>query len=291
MRVAVVGHVEWVQFARVEQVPSPGEIVHARDHWEEPAGGGAVAAVQLARLAGAAELFTAFGDDELGRRAREELTGLGLRVHAVDRPEPQRRAFTFVDDDGERTITVLGRRLVPQEDDPLPWERLDGVDAVYVTGGDSGAVRAARRARVVVATPRTGKQTLVEAGVALDALVASADDPGEHLPPDALDPPPGLMVWTSGSEGGTYSGADGLEGSWEAATPPGPVEDVYGAGDAFAAGFTFGLGEGRPVEAAIELASRCGAACLTGRGPYTAQLRLDAEGESPGGGAGREGSH
>lgn len=202
MRVAVVGHVEWVQFARVERVPSPGEIVHAGDHWEEPAGGGAVTAVQLARLAGAAELFTAFGDDELGRRAREELTALGLRVHALDRPEPQRRAFTFLDDDGERTITVIGRRLVPQEDDPLPWERLDGVDAVYVTGGDAGAVRAARRARVLVATPRTGEQTLVEAGVALDALVGSAEDPGEHLPPDALDPQPRLLVSTSGSEGG-----------------------------------------------------------------------------------------
>ena len=29
MRVAVVGHVEWVEFARVERVPDPGEIVHA----------------------------------------------------------------------------------------------------------------------------------------------------------------------------------------------------------------------------------------------------------------------
>ena len=51
-RVAVVGHVEWVQFARVEHVPRAGEVVHARDAFEEPAGGGAVAAVQLARLAG-----------------------------------------------------------------------------------------------------------------------------------------------------------------------------------------------------------------------------------------------
>ena len=29
MRVAVVGHVEWIEFARVERVPAPGEIVHA----------------------------------------------------------------------------------------------------------------------------------------------------------------------------------------------------------------------------------------------------------------------
>ena len=287
VRVAVVGHVEWVQFARVAQVPSPGEIVHAEDWWDEPAGGGAVAAVQLARLAGEADLFTAFGDDELGRRAREQLSAMGLRVHAVDRPEPQRRAFTFLDEEGERTITVLGRRLSPSEDDPLPWERLVGADAVYFTAGDPGALRAARRARVLTATPRAGEETLVEGGVGLDALIGSAEDPGERLAPDALDPPPRLVFSTSGSEGGSYTGADGAEGTWEAARPPGPVADVYGAGDAFAAGLTYALAEDRPVDEAIKLAARCGAACLSGRGPYEAQLRLD--GADPPSGAGGEG--
>ena len=46
MRVAVVGHVEWVEFAEVDAVPRAGEIVHAREIWSEAAGGGAVAAVQ-----------------------------------------------------------------------------------------------------------------------------------------------------------------------------------------------------------------------------------------------------
>ena len=293
MRVAVVGHVEWVQFARVERLPSAGEIVHALEWWDEPAGGGAVAAAQLARLAGEADLFTALGEDELGARAREELAGLGLRVHAAGRPEPQRRGFTFVDADGERTITVLGRRLVPRADDPLPWERLEGTDAVYFTAGDAGALRAARSARVLVATPRAGEEVLVEGGVALDALVGSAEDPGERLDADDLDPPPRLVVSTSGAEGGRYTGADGTEGSWEAAAPPGPVEDVYGAGDSFAAGLAYGLAEGRPVQEAVELAARCGAACLTGRGPYEGQLRLDdgrdAEGGQGGGRRSRSG--
>src|SRR5205809_5211056 len=99
--VAVVGHVEWVHFARVERVPVPGEIVHASDNWEEPAGGGTVAAVQLAKLAGSAVFFTALGDDELGRRCREEIQRLGVTVEAAFRPTPQRRAFTFVDAAGE----------------------------------------------------------------------------------------------------------------------------------------------------------------------------------------------
>jgi ribokinase len=53
---------------------------------------------------------------------------------------------------------------------------------------------------------------------------------------------------------------------------PGAVVDTYGAGDSFAAGLTFGLGEGMGVEPALELAARCGAWCISGRGPYGNQL-------------------
>jgi hypothetical protein len=65
MRVAVIGHVEWIEFVRVPRVPAAGEIVHTRDAWAEPGGGGAVAAVELARLAGECTFFTALADDAL----------------------------------------------------------------------------------------------------------------------------------------------------------------------------------------------------------------------------------
>src|SRR5437868_4572829 len=95
-------------------MPSPGDIIHVDDYWEEPAGGGPGAAVQLAKLAGSrAWFFTALGDDELGHRAAGELTRMGLDVHAAWRDEPQRRAVTFIDEDGERAITIIGRRLHP----------------------------------------------------------------------------------------------------------------------------------------------------------------------------------
>jgi hypothetical protein len=69
LRLAVIGHVEWAEFLRVPHLPTPGEIVHVIDRWETAGGGGAVTAVQLARLAGHATFFTALGDDELGHRA------------------------------------------------------------------------------------------------------------------------------------------------------------------------------------------------------------------------------
>jgi ribokinase len=276
MRVAVVGHVEWIEFARVERVPAPGEIAHARETWEDPAGGGAVAAVQLARLAGECLFLTALGDDPLGHRAKRDLEALGVRVEAAWRSEPQRRAFVHLDAEGERTITVMGKRLGPHADDPLPWRELDGVDAVYFTAGDPGAVRAARAARTLVATVRA-IEALAKAGVQLDALVSSAKDQGELYRPGEIDPPPLLVVRTAGAAGGSLVTADGRTSEWAGAPLPGRPVDAYGAGDSFAAGLTYGLGEGRSPQEALELAARCGAACMTGRGPYEGQLRAHPE--------------
>jgi ribokinase len=270
MRVAVVGHVEWVDFVRVERLPAPGEIVHAIDAWAEPAGGGGVAAVVLAALAGECTLFTALGDDELGRRSAAELGGHGVRVEAALRPEPQRRAVTHVDDTGERTITLLSHKLVPRKDDPLPWAELAEYDAVYFTGGDPAALRAARVARSLVATARE-LTTLVEAEVQLDALVRSGRDPGETYEEGWLDPPPRIAVATEGSEGGLVT-EGGDERRYAAAELPGPVSDMYGAGDSFAAGLTYGLGAGLSLQETLDLAARCAALALTRHGAYGGAL-------------------
>src|SRR5215210_6423368 len=155
-RVAVVGHVEWMEFARVPRLPAPGEIVHVTESWEEAGGGEAVAPVQLAKLGGGADFFTALASDERARLSAERLARHGVRVHASPRDVPQRRGFTHIDADGERTITVIGERIVPHGADPLPWERLAETDGVYFTGGDPGALQAARQAGALVATPRAG---------------------------------------------------------------------------------------------------------------------------------------
>jgi ribokinase len=268
-----VGHVEWIEFGRVDHVPVPGEIVHVSDSWLEPAGGGAVAAVQLAKLAGTATLYTALGDDELGHRAKRELEQLGLHVEAAFRPEPQRRGFVHIDSAGERTITVIGERMGPRGDDDLSWEGLSETDAVYLTAGDAGAAVHARRARALVSTARN-LDTLAAAGVRLDALVASSRDPGERYRSGDLDPPPVNVVRTAGAAGGEYETLDGQTGRWEATPLPGPPVDSYGCGDSFAAGVTYGLGAGMPIGEAVVVGARCGAACLTGRGPYEGQLTL-----------------
>jgi ribokinase len=269
LRVAVVGHVEWVHFARVSHVPSAGEVVHARDPFDEPAGGGAVAAVQLARLAGTASLVTVLGDDEHGLRSAARLRELGVDVLASVVRDPTRRAVTLVDDAGERTITTFGPRLEPRGGEaPGRWQQLD---ALYFTAGDEAELREARaRSRVLVASPRA--HAALGRGVELDALVLSGSDEIELREAAPALAEAELVVWTEGERGGRYRRRDGETGRWVAAQPPGARADSYGCGDSFAAGLTYGLGAGLALADALTLAARCGAVCLTGRGPYERQL-------------------
>lgn len=274
-RIAVVGHVEWVQFAHVPRVPRAGEVMHARDPFEEPAGGGAVAAVQAARLAGDAVLMTVLGDDHHGHRSMQRLRELGVRVHAALHSAPTRRAIALLDDSGERTITTFGPRLEPAgSDEELPWKVLEEVDGVYFTAGDVGALRSARAARVLVASPRANGA--LGHGVPLDALVLSNGDRIERDAAAAASRDAALVVTTDGARGGSYRERSGATGTWAASPPPAPPVSTYGCGDSFAAGLTYGLAAGLAVTAALELAARCGAACLSGRGPYRHQLRLAA---------------
>jgi ribokinase len=266
-RFAVVGHVEWIEFGRFSHVPEPGEIIDASEWFSEVAGSAAVVAVQLAKLSGDVDFFTALGTDDRGRRSAERLRELGVRVHAAPREGMQRWGFVHLDDNGERTISIVGERHAPHGDDHIPWERLDGADAVFVSGGDEAAMREARRARLLVATPRAAESL---GGIRIDALVGSGKDRLEQVDPATLDA--GLIVTTAGKEGGTWQAGEQRTGSFHAAALPGPLVDEYGAGDTFAGGLTYALGAGYEIDAALAFAARAGAANLTGRGPYAGQL-------------------
>ena len=244
MRVAVVGHVEWIEFARVERVPAPGEIVHALEAWEEPAGGGAVAAVQLARLAGECLFLTALGDDALGHRAKRELEALGVRVEAAWRAEPQRRAFVYLDaerrahDHGDRRAAraargrsaALGRAAtastpstsrpatrVPcgRREQPARWWR--------------PCARSTRWRRPASSSTRWFRAPTTRA-----SATRRATSTRRRCSSCARPAPAAARSWRP----------DGTHSRWAAAPLPGPPVDAYGAGDCFAAGLTYGLAEG-----------------------------------------------
>ncbi len=262
MRVGVVGHVEVVEFALADRVPGPGEIAHAPSSFVVPAGGGGVAAVVLAGLAGACSFWTALGDDDAGRFAVADLTsrGVDLRVEWWA-GVPTRRGFCHLTDDGERTITVIGERLAPDVAD------LDTLDGVYVTAASAQLLHQVReRARVLVATPRVGT-ALARSGVTVDVLVGSDADPGEDLSGAGLAPPRAI-VRTRGADGGVWSTADGATGEWSPTPVHGEVRDAYGCGDAFAAALTHELAAGHALPDACARAAEAGAHRLTLRGPF-----------------------
>ena len=194
LRLAVVGHLEWVTFLAVDQLPQAGRISRAHRSLEEPAGAGAVVAVQLAQLCGAEVLFfTALGRDAIGVRSESRLQELGVTPQIAWRDQPTRRGLSLVDGSSDRAITVIGDRLTPTAADPLPWEQLSDCAGVFVSASDAEGLRLARRARVLTATPRLRLPLLLDAGVVLDALIGSGLDPSEQIPKGALAPAPRLF--------------------------------------------------------------------------------------------------
>jgi ribokinase len=258
-----VGHIEWVEFVPVEHLPGAGEVIHAGEVLSRAAGGGGVVAAVLAELGAEVDFYTALGNDAYGRGAMRQLVERGVTMHVAWRDDPTRRAFTLLERGGERTIVTIGARLDPLDADELDWPKLREAAGVYVTAGDAAALWAAREAPVVVASPRA-RTALSEAGPTIDALVFSASDRDERDWAERAGSRTRLMVATDGSRGGRWWGES--EGRWQAAELPGAAIDSYGCGDSFAAGFTFGLASGEPVERAAALGARCGALCLTRTG-------------------------
>ena len=272
-RLSVIGHTEWVEFARTDHLPGRGEVAHATSELSEPAGGGAVVAVQFARLAGECRFHTALGDDETGARARARLSELGVTtIDGQLRAEPTRRALTLVDGSAERTIITLGPRLEPCGEQ---LGELSALDGLYFTAGDGAALTRARAAaRVLTLTPRAASAAR-DAQVELDALIYSASDELEIRLAGPIEHLAKLVIRTAGTEGGEWAAHDGSSGRWPAATVPGTPRDTYGCGDTFAGGVTYGLAAGYQLADALALGARCAAVCLTGRGPYERMLAAD----------------
>jgi ribokinase len=260
LRVAVVGHIEWVDFVALREYPAEGQVTGAT-HWSaRVGGGGGVAAVVLAELGAEVDFFLALGRDANGQAAAHQLAERGVRAHVAWRDEMTRRAITYLSGHGERTIVTIGERLQPHGDDELEWERLRDADGVYFTAGDPAALVRARHARVLVASPR-GREALDQDGPMLDALVFSEEDADESAWAARLSERTRLMVGTQGAHGGRWWGSS--EGRWAAVPLPGPPWDTYGCGDSFAAAFTFALAAGRTVAEAAELGAEQGALALT----------------------------
>jgi len=266
LKLAVIGHIEWVTFLKVDQLPLAGQISHAKDCFEEAAGGAAVAAVQMARLInGPVDLITSLGKDNCGEKCYERLTKLGLNLKVAWREKPTRKGISLISKDGERAITVIGERLQPIASDNLPWGDMKNYDGIFVTATDKEGIRFARKAKFLAVTPRTGENTLKISKVRINALIGSGLDPGEKINYEDLEPKPDVYIATEGKSGGTIYPT---RHKYSSIKPSSKEIDSYGCGDCFAGAVTAAMSAKMDLAQAIRIGAYCGAECSTHFGPY-----------------------
>jgi sulfofructose kinase len=258
------------------------------------------AAVAIARLGGAAELWSRVGDDSAGHTIRAGLRAERVDVRYVQAFEGARSSTSaiIVDDRGERLIVGQRDASMPSGTSWLPLERVRTADAVV------GDVRWLEGVRAVFAQARKDKVlTLLDADLgAREAL------PGLlQLTDYAIFSAPSLRDLVSGgsdaerlehvlSLGPRHAGVTlGAEGYlWREPTGGGhmpgfrvSVTDTTGAGDAFHGTFALMLTEGRSVAASARTSAAAAALKCTRLGsraglPLRAELEAFETSRAPG---------
>jgi len=265
LKFAVIGHIEWINFIQLDQLPRPGLISHSKKSLEYPAGGGSVIAKRLKELSNSeVHFFTALGRDFYGKECLKILENMGIKLHVAWRDQPTRKGFSVIDSEGERSIIVVGDRLAPTHKDNLDWDILKDVDGIFITAADKELFKKSRIAKTVCSTPRVGLKIINESGIYLDGLIGSNLDPGEVFSLDELRLKPKFVIKTEGENGGiVYPG-----GRYKASENKENKVDSYGCGDSFAAGILYGLSSNWNIEESLNLAKILGRNCSEHFGPY-----------------------
>src|SRR4051812_9316975 len=124
-RVVVLGSSGFDLTVRLPRLPRPGETLLGGELLTGPGGKGANQAIAARRAGAEVTFLTAFGDDEFGRRVRENDRGEGIDLtHAKVVPGVANQvALIFVGDDGQNLIGVApgaSAHLTPDDVDRLP---------------------------------------------------------------------------------------------------------------------------------------------------------------------------
>ena len=265
LKFAVIGHIEWINFLSVDKLPNPGIITHAKKSIELPAGGGSLIAKTLSELTNnEVHFFTSLGNDYYGKKSCEYFEKVGLKLHIAWRNEPTRKGFSIIDNHGERSITIIGKRLSPSFSDNLDWNLLEDMDGIFITAGDIDIFKKSREAKILCTTPRVGIELINKSEIILDALIGSNLDPDEKFLLSDLIQKHRFVIKTEGEKGGIcFPG-----GQFDAIKNNNQNIDSYGCGDSFAAGVLYGLSENWSIEKSLTLGKVLGRNCIEHFGPY-----------------------
>lgn len=226
------------------------------------------------------------GDDALGRRLVDELTGLGVDVR-VQRGGRTGCIVVLVDPSGERTM--FPDRGASADLAALPSEWAQDTDALHITAYNLADLTSRRSVLELVANVRARTTALVSIDVSscavIEAIGAQAmrtilTDVGPDVVFANVDearllelvdrPVPGVQaVVKNGSEPVTIVGPDAGLHSIPVPAVAG-VRDTTGAGDAFAAGYLVSLLNGADAVDRVAAGAALAGRVLRSPGPQSA---------------------
>lgn len=258
-----------------------------------PGGCGANVASCVSALDGKAVFMGRIAKDAIGQRLIDDMIARNIRFKGVPDQTPggagSTRVFTFITPDTERTFaTYYGVQEDLSEADldedgiaQSNFMYLDGYALNSPHGGETflKAAHIARKAGRQVALSPNDLSVLEKYPEVITALTKASDmilcNEQEAKFIACMENLQDAIRYLQGSfkSGAVSVGADGVYAFDQngltlvpAATPPGPVFDTNGAGDAFAGGLLFGLSRGFGIEKAARLGNRCAAAIITHTG-------------------------
>ncbi len=272
--------------ATVERMPEPGETVHGDGFFMAGGGKGANQALAASRLGAQAHMVGRVGDDDFGRTLLDNMRSAGVDMGgvALDPSNSTGVAVIMVDGEGQNMIAeVYGANRASDESQLEAAKRaMDGADALMLQleTPPQVSLAAARHARSlgvrVVWDPAPAAEMPEEGYSLADYLtpneteaaeltgirvtdVSSAQAAAEAL----LARGAGAAIVKMG-----YQGVFGATRSEQHYVPPMSVEavDSVAAGDAFAAGLTVALCEGKRFVEALRFGAAAGALAVTKAG-------------------------
>ena len=289
-KIVVLGGINMDVVATVERMPEPGETVHGDGFFMAGGGKGANQALAASRLGAKAHMAGRVGDDDFGRALLDNMRSAGVDMGgvALDPSNSTGVAVIMVDGEGQNLIAeVCGANRASDESQLEAVKRaMEGADALMLQleTPPEVSLAAARHARSlgvrVVWDPAPAAEMPEEGYGLADFLTPNETEAAEltgirvtdvssaQLAAEALlAKGAGAAIVKMG-----YQGVFGATRSEQHYVPPMSVDavDSVAAGDAFAAGLTVALCEGKSFVEALRFGAAAGALAVTKAGAQDA---------------------
>ena len=274
--ILVVGNINYDILLPLARLPGPHEKVVSNKAITGFGGSAANTAYWLAKLGASVALSGAVGDDALGVSHLSALRKAGVDTRGVERVETASGlAIIFSRGREKRMVRVPGANLMGRVCDELVSDLEPGqgkkCDLLYLSGGDIPTMKnyavLAQEQNIPAICGFHGAQDSEIAGN-VSGYILNSDE--VRMITGLQDPEEGIMALDSGivamtlPEGGCLI-SEGINIMKVSADELDPV-DRTGGGDAFAAGFLFGLTRGLDVKECGKMGNTLAARVIMGMG-------------------------